>query len=136
MNLPSGDAYLCTRMENHAEVNPLIHARFIQLQDDADRQSHFFHGRFENIYIDSGRIPEAECVLNTACKEAAKLLQYPADKLKAGFWFNWMRPGHITTAHSHDDDDELLSCVYYVSVPENSGNLVLHIPKKKKPFII
>ena len=37
-----------------------------------------------------------------------------------------MPPGAITTAHRHDDDDDLLSGVYYVDVPENSGYLVLH----------
>ena len=37
-----------------------------------------------------------------------------------------MPPGAITTKHSHDDDDELLSCVYYVAVPDNSGDLIIH----------
>jgi oxalate decarboxylase/phosphoglucose isomerase-like protein (cupin superfamily) len=37
-----------------------------------------------------------------------------------------MYPGHVTTVHSHDDDDECLSGVYYVTAPENSGNLILH----------
>ena len=37
-----------------------------------------------------------------------------------------MAPGDVTTAHTHDDDDELLSGVYYVRVPENSGKLVIH----------
>ena len=27
---------------------------------------------------------------------------------------------------THDDDDELLSCVYYVSVPEDSGKLIIY----------
>ena len=48
-----------------------------------------------------------------------------ANKLVSGFWFNAMRPGDITTVHTHDDDDELLSCVYYISVPDNSGDLVI-----------
>ena len=48
------------------------------------------------------------------------------DELQAGCWFNHMPPGAVTTLHSHDDDDELLSAVYYVSVPENSGSLVIH----------
>ena len=37
-----------------------------------------------------------------------------------------MRPGDITLPHSHNDDDELLSGVYYVKVPEHSGELVLY----------
>ncbi len=31
-----------------------------------------------------------------------------------------------TTLHSHDDYDELLSGVYYVCVPKNSGELMIH----------
>lgn len=45
----------------------------------------------------------------------------PAEKLKYGFWFNPMRPGHTTTPHSHDDDDECLSCVYLLSGPRTLG---------------
>lgn len=37
-----------------------------------------------------------------------------------------MNPGDKTTLHQHDDDDELLSAVYYIKVPENSGTLILH----------
>jgi predicted 2-oxoglutarate/Fe(II)-dependent dioxygenase YbiX len=48
------------------------------------------------------------------------------DKLKAGFWFNAMEAGQRTTLHHHDENDELLSAVYYIRVPENSGELILH----------
>jgi ectoine hydroxylase-related dioxygenase (phytanoyl-CoA dioxygenase family) len=41
-----------------------------------------------------------------------------------------MPPGATTTLHTHDDDDELLSAVYYVYVPEDSGNLVLYDDSK------
>ena len=37
-----------------------------------------------------------------------------------------MPPGSSTLIHSHDDYDELLSAVYYVSVPANSGNLIIY----------
>ena len=36
-----------------------------------------------------------------------------------------MNPGDKTTQHQHDDDDELLSAVYYVQVTDNSGTLQL-----------
>ena len=42
-----------------------------------------------------------------------------------------MTPGAVTTVHSHDDNDELLSAVYYVSVAENSGNLIIHEDNKQ-----
>lgn len=45
-----------------------------------------------------------------------------------------MNPGDVTTAHTHDDDDELLSCVYYIKVPKdvsNSGELILMANNEK-----
>ena len=55
---------------------------------------------------------------------AQKLLG--ATQLRHGFWFNEMHPGHRTTLHSHEELDELLSAVYYVSCPDDSGRLILH----------
>ena len=37
-----------------------------------------------------------------------------------------MQAGHRTSLNQHDENDELLSAAYYIRVPENSGNLVLH----------
>jgi uncharacterized RmlC-like cupin family protein len=45
--------------------------------------------------------------------------------LRSGFWLNVQGPGHATGAHTHDENDELLSGVYYVSVPAQSGELIL-----------
>ena len=42
-----------------------------------------------------------------------------------------MDAGQRTTLHHHDENDELLSAVYYIRVPENSGNLILHDAGKK-----
>jgi hypothetical protein len=36
-----------------------------------------------------------------------------------------MEPGHVTLPHHHEEDDELVSGVYYVQVPTDSGDLVL-----------
>ena len=55
----------------------------------------------------------------------------PADSLKAGFWFNAMEAGQLTAPHHHDENDELLSAVYYIRVPENSGDLILHDEDRK-----
>lgn len=46
--------------------------------------------------------------------------------LRCGFWFNAMSPGHRTTRHSHEENDEQLSAVYYVACPADSGRLILH----------
>lgn len=89
------------------------------------RQSHFFAGRFENIYIDAQRLLELSTLLQRVREYAGLILKIPDKNLRVGFWFNEMGPGHRTLEHSHDDDDELLSAVYYVRVPEHSGDLVL-----------
>ncbi len=109
------------------QVNPLIFSAYRQLRDDArTRRSHLLGGRYENIYIARERLPVLAPVLEQALAlAAAHLKSSPAD-LRIGFWFNEMQPGHRTLMHNHDDDDELLSGVYYVTVPPNSGNLLLH----------
>jgi len=62
--------------------------------------------------------------MEQACMQARLLLGI--DKVTAGYWFNHMPAGAVTTLHRHDDDDELLSAAYYVTVPENSGDLIIH----------
>ena len=85
------------------------------------RKTHFFHGRYENLYVNHDALPGLEYILDQALHFAAEILCRPRDSLKIGFWLNVMREGEITTRHSHDDDDELLSGVYYIQVPEASG---------------
>ena len=57
-------------------------------------------------------------------KAALKILGRSGE-LRCGYWFNQMGPGHQTSLHTHDEDDELLSAVYYVTAPNNSGDLVM-----------
>ncbi len=87
-------------------------------------RSHYFEGRYENTYIPASVLTTVQPVLDVARREAAVFLQREALP-EVGFWLNEMGPGHVTLAHRHDDDDEYLSGVYYVDVPENSGDLVL-----------
>jgi hypothetical protein len=108
-------------------LNAGLYERFLALSGtDRTRQTHFYAGRFENIYMDAADIPEIAVVLGVLQQQAGQLLGLPVDKLKVGFWFNAMEAGHRTSLHHHDENDELLSAAYYVRVPENSGNLVLH----------
>jgi len=92
---------------------------------DSTRKSHHFFGRYENIYIDTDKIPALTDILNAAKRFSAEILCCDVSELKAGLWFNIMNPGDKTSLHRHDDDDELLSAVYYVQVAENSGTLNL-----------
>ena len=108
-------------------LNASLYERFMAVSGtDRVRQSHHFAGRFENTYIDRSDIPEMATVLDLLKQQAGKYLGVPADSLKAGFWFNAMQAGQRTVLHHHEENDELLSGVYYIRVPENSGNLILH----------
>ena len=109
------------------KLNTALYARFMELSaTDRVWQSHHFAGRFENIYIDEADIPVIATLLAVVKQQAAQLLGVAVGTLKAGFWFNAMETGHLTAPHHHDENDELLAAVYYIRVPENSGDLVLH----------
>ncbi|MGD9385163.1 MAG: putative 2OG-Fe(II) oxygenase [Thioalkalispiraceae bacterium] len=100
----------------------------LQLLDDpAVCKSHFFNGRYENIYISEAQIPSVKPVLQLILQEAANLLGTSEDKLKLGFWFNFMQKNDVTIPHRHDDDDELISGTYYLQMPEGSGMLKIKL---------
>ncbi|MGV6817326.1 MAG: 2OG-Fe(II) oxygenase [Thiotrichales bacterium] len=101
---------------------------FLQRDAVATKKTHFFDGRFENIYISREQIPAFTPVLQLATEVAQSVLGL-SKPLQVGFWFNEMSPGQQTGLHSHDDGDELLSGVFYISVPDSSGELVLKGPE-------
>ena len=113
------------RLAHSDAVNPAIRAAFRREKEGSEvRQTHHFDGRFENTYIDRSRVPEIAPVVELARRCAQGLLGLQA--LHLGFWFNEMRPGERTSLHSHEELDELLSAVYYVDAPPESGRLILH----------
>ena len=115
-----------SRLPDAEAINQRIRAAFENLQsDDFTRRTHFISGRFENLYLDRQRIPELETVLGNAESYARTILKRGRQPLRLGFWFNAQEPGQETSLHTHDEDDELLSGVYYVTVPKHSGKLVL-----------
>ena len=110
-------------------MNPILIDGFYQYNQLPDvRRTHLFDGRYENIYIDNSHIPELERLIDEAITHASKLIN--TRQIQTGYWFNYMPPGSVTTAHSHDDYDELLSAVYYISAPPESGDLLIHSVKK------
>jgi len=114
------------------DVNKKVLEKFELLTDDDFKEkTHLFNGRYENIYLELNKIPEIEIIVSTALENAANILNVKKEKLVYGFWLNAMAAGDVTTAHTHDDADELLSCVYYIKVPENSGDLVITDNNKK-----
>ena len=118
----------CTMMQlaDAQGVNDAVWSQYRKLRDDPDlRRSHYFEGRYENIYVGEDRIPALKPVLQLARRGAAVFLQEAGIELSVGFWINDMGPGQVTVPHRYDEDDELVSGVYYIRVPENSGELVL-----------
>jgi len=127
MPLIKHPAFFSAYLNDFEQINTALLNGYLAHTDDENiKRSHFFEGRYENIYITKDTIPELNTILNAAIEHAASILKLNKNDLKAGCWFNAMQPGHITLAHRHDDDDELLSAVYYVSVPRDSGELTLH----------
>lgn len=115
--------------ERDSQFNIRLLKQYIAAKDRPDvRKTHYFDGRFENVYLENEQIPLLTKLKADAQTHARTLLGRPIKKM--GCWFNEMEPGHRTTLHSHDEDDELLSGVYYVTVPENSGNLIVHTPNQ------
>ena len=114
------------------DVNDVILKKYKKLkEEDFKEKTHYFNGRYENIYLDVNKIPELEIISGQAMRNAANILNIKEEKLASGFWLNEMNSGDVTTAHTHDDDDELLSCVYYINVPNNSGDLIIYEKDKK-----
>ena len=115
-------------LANASAINEKIVEGFmLNKDDDLTKKTHLFEGRYENIYIDREKIPEIKQIIGQAINFVAEILELNTEQLQCGFWFNSMQPGDVTKPHTHDDDDELMSGVYYIEVPESSGRLLLGI---------
>lgn len=125
MSHQSLPGYSTHKLNNFKTLNTGLKDGFYKHQhSDGIKRSHLFQGRYENIYIADKKIPEIKTLLNEAISLASESIN--CDSLQAGIWFNHMPPGTVTEPHNHDVDDELLSGVYYICVPNNSGNLLVH----------
>jgi hypothetical protein len=112
-------------LSDHEAIDKRLIAAFVREQGGpASHQSHFELGRYENSYIDRTAIPEIEPLI-AAAREAAQSILGRTD-LKLGFWFNAMQPGDRTARHNHEEEDELLSCVYYLQTAPGCGDLLVH----------
>lgn len=122
-------------MPEATEINRQIMDAYVQFNDqDLTKRSHFFGGRHENLYLERERIPAIGRVLEQAERYANEVLAQPEKSLRSGFWINDMGPDQATSEHDHDDYDELLSAVYYVQVPHDSGDLII-VDKHNKTLL-
>ena len=96
--------------------------------------SHKINGRWENQYISIQYFPLLKKLFRSACNKGKAILEkslmipykelgLPMDE----FWFNIAAPGESTGWHDHKERSEL-SGVYYLHVPDNSGDI--HFRKK------
>ena len=114
----------CFHYPEFQKLNKNIFDKFQLYKDNKNtRKSHFFEGRHENIYIPSDLIEETGTVLFYSEQCVQKITG--ENSLHSGLWFNYMEPGQLTLPHQHDDLDEIYSAVYYVKVPESSGDLII-----------
>lgn len=112
--------------EDAASINAELEVGLRLLMDDPDiPRSHWFAGRHENIYVPEDRLPALGALVAAARVRAARIIGHPAAALRCRYWLNAMGPGEHTGLHSHDEDDEILSGVYYVRVPRGSGDLIV-----------
>lgn len=129
MQLIQDGIYSCRLPAEPRYFDEIING-FSRLEDAADtKKTHFFDGRYENIYPSRESFTEIEPLLEVIFDNAQKILE-TAQPLEISFWFNQMQPGHSTTLHTHDDGYELISGVYYLDVPEGSGDILLHLAEK------
>ncbi|MDZ7753574.1 MAG: putative 2OG-Fe(II) oxygenase [Gammaproteobacteria bacterium] len=122
------------RLPRWREWNPsLVRAFWRQTAASTTRRSHFIEGRYENIYPDLDRLPEADDLLAEIRRHAMAMLKAGGlQGLSMKVWFNVMAPGDATLPHRHDMDDERLSGVYYLTVPRASGDLVVATPAGRR----
>jgi len=89
-------------------------------RDDFSRHTHFFGGRFENLYLDRDRIPELRIIPDQAERWAREILDWGDRPLRCGFWFNAQGPGQATSEHTHEELDELC-CQRSITSASRSG---------------
>ena len=104
-------------------------------------RSHYFNGRWENIYISHELIPNLKEILIHAGEEGKNILGKPiiVPRKDLGYhlneyWFNISKPGESTSWHDHKKGANL-SGVYYIDVPNNSGNILFRSQGTKNKSI-
>ena len=92
--------------------------------------SHRIKGRWENTYIPLRAIPSARTILSSAVQAGKEVFGKDLAIPHRGtgfnsdrYWFNIAGKGESTGLHNHSAS-ACVSGVYYLRVPENSGNIV------------
>lgn len=98
-----------------------------------NKQTHFINGRWENQYLDPYSVPEVKEIFLSASIVAKNLINTPVLVPHQGlglsfdeYWFNITNSGESTGWHDHKMN-AVISGVYYLDVPENSGDIQFRI---------
>lgn len=114
-------------------VNDAIRTELARLDwrklDQENRESFgSLHSFREDRFVSLEELPSARVVLEyfmTACNEIARERKWDLTEAQltlGNFWVHATGPGEVTQSHTHKP--AVLSGVYYVDKPENSGDLV------------
>ena len=128
--------------DNKIDIDTILHE--FQKNTKHHTYTHFINNRWENIYINPQNIPSILPLLSEIHTIAIKTfytqlaphqtLLIPHELLgyeKNEFWFNSALPGESTGAHNHNGK-AIVSGVYYLQVPNKSGNVIFIHENKEK----
>jgi len=125
-NLTFSDPVYSADLSDAAVINHQLLQEYLAVNNHPDtHKTHHFMGRFENTYLPVEQLPSLPSIIASIVNCAVKITGVDEDRLQYGFWFNEMHPGHKTSLHTHEENDELLSAVYYITAPKESGDLVV-----------
>ena len=79
-------------------------------------------GLFLATYPEKSRFPEMDKLIEIVFSLIGEADNRHA--LQLGYWCNLMGPGHTTSLHTHEENEERYSGVCYLQVPKNSGDFV------------
>ena len=131
-----------TISDEKIDIDSILH----EFQKNAKHHTHthFINNRWENIYINPQHIPSVLPLLSEIHSIAIEAfhtklaphqtLVIPHELLgyeKNEFWFNSALPGESTGAHNHNGK-AIISGVYYLQVPNKSGNVIFIHENKDK----
>lgn len=88
--------------------------------------------RSDNYPVANNRMPKFQFLIDLVSQKLKPIWKHPYTFVVDHYWFAIYNNGDYAVEHDHGQAD--LSCVYYVSVPENSAPLIL--PSKDGDVLI
>lgn len=79
-----------------------------------------------DLYEKDGELKELTNIINSRIQNLAVNFDYSKDLQICNYWININKRNNKNVPHTHPIS--LISAVYYVKVPENSGEIIFHTP--------